>query len=95
MRPPSEEYPNLDALALKDMGVAKVQDLDVTHLIGNGIIHTKLWVVDRKHFYVGSANMDWRSLTQVCYCLGLNFAIAHCNNVSNWDTLIVLTCLCL
>lgn len=30
-----------------------------------GIVHTKLWVVDQKHFYLGSANMDWRSLSQV------------------------------
>nr|XP_034958828.1 5'-3' exonuclease PLD3-like [Zootoca vivipara] len=30
-----------------------------------GILHTKIWVVDRKHIFVGSANMDWRSLTQV------------------------------
>lgn len=28
-------------------------------------MHTKLWVVDQKHLYVGSANMDWRSLSQV------------------------------
>ena len=33
---------------------------------GSGVLHTKLWIIDRKHFYVGSANMDWRSLTQVC-----------------------------
>nr|XP_006113627.1 phospholipase D3-like [Pelodiscus sinensis] len=30
-----------------------------------GIVHTKFWVVDSKHIYIGSANMDWRSLTQV------------------------------
>lgn len=30
-----------------------------------GVLHTKLLVADRKHFYVGSANMDWRSLTEV------------------------------
>ncbi|VDP02814.1 unnamed protein product [Schistosoma margrebowiei] len=28
-------------------------------------MHTKLWSVDTKNGYVGSANMDWRSLTQV------------------------------
>jgi phospholipase D3/4 len=33
--------------------------------MGAGILHTKLWLVDRRHFYVGSANFDWRSLTQV------------------------------
>lgn len=30
-----------------------------------GVLHTKFWVVDKKHIYIGSANMDWRSLTQV------------------------------
>ena len=33
--------------------------------MGTGILHTKMWLVDRRHFYVGSANFDWRSLTQV------------------------------
>lgn len=31
----------------------------------SGVLHTKFWVVDKKHVYIGSANMDWRSLTQV------------------------------
>lgn len=32
---------------------------------GGGVQHTKLWIVDNAHMYVGSANMDWRALTQV------------------------------
>ncbi|WAR18312.1 PLD3-like protein [Mya arenaria] len=32
---------------------------------GSGILHTKMWLIDRKHFYLGSANLDWRSYTQV------------------------------
>ncbi|XP_029470746.1 phospholipase D3-like isoform X2 [Rhinatrema bivittatum] len=43
---------------------ADVKYLDFQSLTG-GILHTKLWIVDRKHIYIGSANMDWRSLTQV------------------------------
>lgn len=44
-----------------------------------GILHTKSWSVDGQHFYIGSANFDWRSLTHVkelgiaafnCPCLG-------------------------
>lgn len=31
----------------------------------SGVLHTKFWVVDKRHIYIGSANMDWRSLTQV------------------------------
>ncbi|XP_036404160.1 uncharacterized protein pld7 isoform X2 [Megalops cyprinoides] len=43
---------------------AEVRRVNLQFLTG-GIIHTKLWVVDNKHVYLGSANMDWRSLTQV------------------------------
>ncbi|XP_051506563.1 5'-3' exonuclease PLD3-like isoform X2 [Myxocyprinus asiaticus] len=43
---------------------AEVRGVDLQSITG-GILHTKLWVVDKKHMYIGSANMDWRSLTQV------------------------------
>ncbi|KAM7389374.1 hypothetical protein PAMP_023358 [Pampus punctatissimus] len=43
---------------------AEVREVDLKAVTG-GIVHTKLWVVDQKHLYLGSANMDWRSLTQV------------------------------
>ncbi|XP_061462229.1 5'-3' exonuclease PLD3-like [Rhineura floridana] len=43
---------------------ADVRYVDMKSLTG-GVLHTKLWVVDQKHIYIGSANMDWRSLTQV------------------------------
>ncbi|KAG7380026.1 PLD_envelope protein [Phytophthora pseudosyringae] len=32
---------------------------------GSGILHQKIWVFDESHVYVGSANMDWKSLAQV------------------------------
>jgi phospholipase D3/4 len=32
---------------------------------GSGIIHTKVWISDRQDVYIGSANNDWKSLTQV------------------------------
>ena len=32
---------------------------------GTGIMHQKLWIVDGRHLYLGSANMDWCSLTHV------------------------------
>ncbi|KAF7232726.1 hypothetical protein EG68_07359 [Paragonimus skrjabini miyazakii] len=44
---------------------ARVYWIDVAKLLGQGIIHTKLWTADSKHAYLGSANMDWRSLTEV------------------------------
>ncbi|MCJ8734196.1 hypothetical protein PDJAM_G00232690 [Pangasius djambal] len=52
-----------DTDELKGTG-AEVREVDLKNITG-GIVHTKLWVVDKKHMYVGSANMDWRSLTQV------------------------------
>lgn len=32
---------------------------------GCGVMHLKLWVVDGRHAYLGSANLDWLSLSQV------------------------------
>ncbi|XP_026991263.2 5'-3' exonuclease PLD3 isoform X1 [Tachysurus fulvidraco] len=61
---------------------AEIREVDLSNITG-GIVHTKLWVVDKKHMYVGSANMDWRSLTQVkevgvsvedCSCLAQDAA---------------------
>ncbi|XP_073342403.1 5'-3' exonuclease PLD3 isoform X2 [Pagrus major] len=53
----------LDTAELAATG-AEVREVDLKVVTG-GIVHSKLWVVDQKHFYVGSANMDWRSLSQV------------------------------
>ncbi|XP_061089890.1 5'-3' exonuclease PLD3 [Conger conger] len=52
-----------DTIELKTTG-AEIREVNLQSVTG-GIIHTKLWVVDNKHVYVGSANMDWRSLSQV------------------------------
>ncbi|OXA58455.1 5'-3' exonuclease PLD3 [Folsomia candida] len=61
----SDQYPNLDTLNLKNAKAAEVRSLDFDRLVGSGVLHTKMWVVDRTHVYVGSANFDWKSLTQV------------------------------
>ncbi|KAH8410066.1 hypothetical protein KR009_005381 [Drosophila setifemur] len=45
-----------DARILSNYGAADV--------VGINLLHSKLWLVDGEHFYLGSANMDWRSLTQ-------------------------------
>ena len=63
--PPNEQFPSLDTIELQKKGLAEVRLLDMTRLTGGGILHTKMWLVDGKHFYVGSANQDWRALTQV------------------------------
>lgn len=59
---------------------AEVREVDLTNITG-GIIHTKLWVVDKKHMYVGSANMDWRSLTQVFW----KISASGIRNINSWQ----------
>lgn len=39
--------------------------LDYSKITGNGIIHAKYFVVDRREAYVGSQNFDWRSLKHI------------------------------
>uniref|UniRef100_A0A672V5Z6 5'-3' exonuclease PLD3 n=2 Tax=Strigops habroptila TaxID=2489341 RepID=A0A672V5Z6_STRHB len=60
---PSAKAPPRDLQALESSGAA-VRAVDLPRLTG-GVLHTKFWLVDGAHLYVGSANMDWRSLTQV------------------------------
>lgn len=62
---PAARHPNYDTEYLASVGAAQVRSLNFRKLVGAGILHTKLWIVDRKSAYVGSANLDWRSLTQV------------------------------
>ncbi|XP_016989323.1 5'-3' exonuclease PLD3 [Drosophila rhopaloa] len=62
---PSSVSPNLDTKLLESAGAAEVVSLSFPKYFGSGVLHTKLWVVDEQHFYLGSANMDWRALTQV------------------------------
>ncbi|KFP87686.1 Phospholipase D4, partial [Apaloderma vittatum] len=52
-----------DLEILEEKG-AHVKRIDFGHLAG-GVLHSKFWIVDMKHIYIGSANMDWRSLSQV------------------------------
>ncbi|XP_033953460.1 5'-3' exonuclease PLD3 [Pseudochaenichthys georgianus] len=53
-----------DDLRLLNASGANIREVNVKKLT-SGVLHTKFWVVDKKHIYIGSANMDWRSLTQV------------------------------
>ncbi len=43
----------------------QVRPVDLQAWFGGGIMHHKSWIVDGRSLYLGSANMDWRSLTQV------------------------------
>ncbi|XP_071352810.1 5'-3' exonuclease PLD3 [Trachinotus anak] len=60
---PQETKPQDDLRLLNDSG-ADIRTVNMRELT-SGVLHTKFWVVDKKHIYIGSANMDWRSLTQV------------------------------
>lgn len=52
-----------DLKILRENGI-QVRRVNLGRLT-RGILHTKFWIVDRRHVYIGSANMDWRALTQV------------------------------
>ncbi|KHN75191.1 putative phospholipase D F09G2.8 [Toxocara canis] len=61
----SEQFAQLDSAYLASHGYASVRSLDFNKLLGSGVLHTKFWIVDVRHIYIGSANMDWKSLTEV------------------------------
>ncbi|XP_036410338.1 inactive phospholipase D5 [Megalops cyprinoides] len=59
---------------------AEVHYLNMTALT-KGQFHSSFWVVDRKHMYIGSGSMDWKSLSKMkelgviiynCSCLVLD-----------------------
>uniref|UniRef100_A0A3B5AT38 Inactive phospholipase D5-like n=1 Tax=Stegastes partitus TaxID=144197 RepID=A0A3B5AT38_9TELE len=59
---------------------AEVHFVNMAALTRGGL-HSSFWVVDRQHIYIGSANMDWRSLSKRkelgvvvynCSCLALD-----------------------
>lgn len=43
---------------------ADIHFVNMTALTRGGL-HSSFWIVDRKHIYIGSADMDWRSLFKV------------------------------
>ncbi|EDW80265.1 uncharacterized protein Dwil_GK21113 [Drosophila willistoni] len=62
---PSSLPPSMDTKILVSNGAADVVSINMPKYFDGGVLHTKLWIVDGQHFYLGSANMDWRALTQV------------------------------
>jgi len=62
---PTQSNPNYDTEILMKRKIAEVRSVNFNRLIGGGVLHTKLWIIDGMHMYLGSANMDWRALTQV------------------------------
>ncbi|KAK0080264.1 hypothetical protein PV326_008268, partial [Microctonus aethiopoides] len=77
---PSQLSPNVDTEYLTKKAHAEVRSLNFAAILGGGVLHTKLWLIDRTHVYVGSANMDWRSLTQI---KELGIYAANCSCLAN------------
>lgn len=58
---PQESY----KLARRFPEQVEIHELRLADWFGSGIMHQKTWVVDGRHTYIGSANMDWKSISQV------------------------------
>lgn len=55
-----------DALCDECPGAVTIQQVQLGDWYGGGgIMHQKIWVFDERHLYLGSANMDWKSIMQV------------------------------
>ncbi|KRZ29838.1 Phospholipase D3 [Trichinella pseudospiralis] len=62
--PPKDRGDNADGLSLASKGALHRRSLHLKKYYGSGTMHSKFFVVDDRHFYLGSANLDWRSLNQ-------------------------------
>ncbi|XP_071962365.1 5'-3' exonuclease PLD3-like [Antedon mediterranea] len=80
---PSTKFPDWDVLDLVKAKAVEARSLNFSRLMNGGILHTKMLLVDDTHFYVGSANIDFRSLAEVkelgaavynCSCLAQDMA---------------------
>lgn len=58
---PTDQFPDTETDIFVRQKAAEVRSVD----INGGVMHTKLWIVDNKHVYIGSANMDCRAISQV------------------------------
>uniref|UniRef100_A0A914HY77 PLD phosphodiesterase domain-containing protein n=1 Tax=Globodera rostochiensis TaxID=31243 RepID=A0A914HY77_GLORO len=55
---------NEDGFSLYRRGALARRLLNIQRIYHTGVMHSKFIVADGRHFYLGSANMDWRSLSQ-------------------------------
>uniref|UniRef100_A0A3Q3H029 Phospholipase D family member 5 n=1 Tax=Kryptolebias marmoratus TaxID=37003 RepID=A0A3Q3H029_KRYMA len=71
---------NTTELKALEVRNAEVHSVNMTALTKGGL-HSSFWIVDRKHIYIGSADMDWRSFSEKkelgvvvynCSCLALD-----------------------
>ncbi|EYB97877.1 hypothetical protein Y032_0136g1975 [Ancylostoma ceylanicum] len=77
--PPKDKGDNSDGIILQNNGAVHRHSINIEKVLGKGKMHSKFVISDNRHFYLGSANLDWRSLTQKmelgvlvenCECLG-------------------------
>ncbi|XP_025019714.1 phospholipase D4 [Python bivittatus] len=75
---PSKAKQSTDLKVLESKGahIKRINFGQLTH----GVLHTKFWIVDRKHIFLGSANIDWRSLTQM---KEVGVMISNCSCLAN------------
>ncbi|XP_054828224.1 5'-3' exonuclease PLD4 [Eublepharis macularius] len=80
---PSQAHNSTDLEFLEAKG-AHIKRIHFKRLT-EGVLHSKFWIVDRKHVFLGSANMDWRAITQV---KEVGIMISNCSCLANdlWKT---------
>ena len=61
----SAAKPESDTLHDRHPDVITIHQVNMAAWYGGGIMHQKIWVFDRRNLYLGSANMDWKSIMQV------------------------------
>ena len=61
----ASDYDEAKSLQYASPQHVEIHTINMRDWYGNGIMHQKLWIFDHKTIYLGSANMDWKSLTQV------------------------------
>lgn len=66
--PSKDRGDNEDGRSLERLGALQRRTLNLRKLFSTGTMHSKFILADNRDFYLGSANLDWRSLNQVIVC---------------------------
>ena len=69
-----------DALQAQFPNQVHIHQVSMPAWYGDGIMHQKIWAFDRLHVYLGSANMDWKSIAQV---KEMGVAIENCSEIAD------------
>lgn len=60
--------------------IGKVKQINLTHLLGSGILHSKFMIIDRKHFYLGSASFGYPCFSNK---IELGIYLSDCSSLAN------------